>query len=96
MPTIPLWELPPKPDPRRLAETPEEKRLRALADIRARAAIRLRKTAEANARLAVARKIETEARLREERAWLATHCPPTRSELEALRAMFPNVKARKP
>ena len=38
--------------------------------------------------------LATERRAAERREWLATHPAPSRSELEALRAMFPNLNRR--
>jgi hypothetical protein len=93
MSTIPLWPLPPSSPPR--AETVEERLEGRRAEGRARAAIRLRKATEANARLAAVRAIETTQRISEQREWLATHKPPTRSEIETLRGMFPNLQPKR-
>jgi hypothetical protein len=55
----------------------------------------MRQDAEARTRVALARKLETDARLKEEREWRRTHPAPTRSELETLRAMFPNLQPKR-
>ena len=94
MPSKPAWDLPdPAPPPR--PETPEERRERRATETRARAAIRMRQEAEARARIGVARKLETDQRLADEAAWRATHKAPTKTELETLRGMFPNLNRKK-
>ena len=93
MPTHPMWDLPTVPIPQ--PETPEEKRARLAEGARARAAIRMRKDAEGRARAALVRHFETSQRLKDEAEWRTSHKPPTKGELETLRASFPNLNRKR-
>jgi hypothetical protein len=94
MSTRPFWELPPRPGTSPAPESLADRRERIRAGARARAAIRVRAACEANARLAAARGLETKSRLADERRWRANHPMPTRTELETLRGMFPDLKRK--
>jgi len=98
MATKPLWNLPPWEeighDPTK-AERIETERRKREAAARAGAAVRARRAEQRQAARLLADEIETRARAAERAEWLATHAAPTRSELETLRGMFPNLKGRK-
>lgn len=93
MPTKPAWDLPTIPIAR--SETPNEQRARRAEGARARAAIRIRTDAEGRARAALTRHRETCQRIKDDSEWRATHKPPTRDQLEALRGMFPSLKGKR-
>lgn len=84
----PLWWIPDPEEARRIAEAKREaellKKETDRKDRAARAAGRRRERALIEQRL-------TEQRLLEAREWRATHKPPSKEELDALAAEFPNL-----
>ena len=94
------WEMPPSPwedlgHPPTSANRATLAKANRAAAARASAAIRLKKAERDAEERAMAQILATERRAAERREWLATHPAPRRSELEQLRAMFPNLNPRK-